>query len=192
MTDLLDTIFRTARTPRRWTDTPLPEGKLEELWELMKFAPTSANTQPLRVVFVTSEVGRERLANVAMGSNQAAIKAAPATAILAWDTRFHEYMGRFFPHDPNLGALFAENEDLGHTTAFRNSTLQGAYFMLAARAVGLDCGPMSGFDNQALDQAFFPDGRFQSNFICVLGTGSSDGLHDRAERFDFHEVCTFA
>lgn len=183
-----DLLFREARTQNAWRDEPVSEVKLRELHDLMKWAPTSANSWPLRIVFVCSKEEKERLAETAMESNAKKIREAPVTAVLAHDLEFYEKMDRLFPHDPGMKEMFAEDEDLAQTTAFRNGTLQGAYFILAARSIGLDCGPMSGFDNDAVDELYFEGTSLRSNFLCSIGHGDPEGVYDRSPRPDFDEV----
>jgi 3-hydroxypropanoate dehydrogenase len=185
----LDSIFRDARTHRSWLDRPVADGLLTEIYELAKMGPTSANCCPLRIVFVKSARAKQRLRPYLSRGNLEQTMAAPITAIFAHDTRFFEHMPMLAPHAPHARSWFEGDENAGHVNALRNGSLQAAYFMLAARAKGLDCGPMSGFDQKALDADFFPDGRFQSNFLCNLGYGDPSRLHPRAPRFDFDEVC---
>lgn len=187
----LDLIFRAARTVNAWQDRPVERELLGKVYDLMKFGPTSANCSPLRIVFVTSPEGKARLKPTLMEGNVAKTMAAPAVAILASDTRFYEHLPRLFPH-ADAKSWFVGNAPLIEATAFRNSTLQAAYFIIAARAMGLDCGPMSGFDAEALNGAFFPDGRFKANFLCNIGYGDHSGDYPRAPRFGFDEVCRFA
>ena len=186
----LDLLFRDARSQNSWLDKPIEEGTLEAIYDLMKWGPTSANGFPMRIVFVTTDVAKEKLASTAMSGNQDKIRSAPATAILGNDAQFFEQMDKLFPHNPGMAELFRGNSDLADITAFRNGTLQGAYFMIAARAFGLDCGPMSGFDNAACDELFFKDSNVKSNFICSIGYGDPEGLFDRLPRPAFGEVCT--
>jgi 3-hydroxypropanoate dehydrogenase len=186
--DALDRIFRTARTRNSWKPEPLPEGALKAIYDLAKWGPTAANTNPARFVFVTSEEAKEKLASVASGNNQAKIKAAPATAIVGYDLDFAETLPRLFPHVPGMKNAFADPV-VTEQTAFRNATLQGAYLMIAARALGYDCGPMSGFDNAKVDELFFAGTKIKSNFICSIGFGDSAGLFDRLPRLDFDEAC---
>lgn len=187
----LDVLFRQARTANGFLDRPVPDALLREAFDLMKMAPTSANSQPARFVFLRSTAAKERLRPALSGGNLAKTMSAPVTVIIAHDTMFHEHMPRLFPHDQTAKSWFdgEEKKASRELAAFRNGTLQGAYFMLAARAVGLDCGPMSGFDNAVLDAEFFPDGRFRSNFLCNLGYGDPSKLFARSPRFDFDEVC---
>src|SRR6202046_2148742 len=168
----MDLLFRTARTHNAWQPKPVPESLLREMFDLAKMAPTSANCSPMRLVFVTTADGKARLKPALAPGNLDKTMPAPVTAIIANDTRFFEELPRLFPH-ADAKSWFAGNETLAAATAMRNGTLQGAYLMLAARALGLDCGPMSGFDAAKVDAEFFPDGRFKSNFLCNLGFGDS-------------------
>jgi 3-hydroxypropanoate dehydrogenase len=186
----MDLLFRDARSQNKWLDRAIPDGTLEAIYDLMKWGPTSANGFPIRIVFVTSDEAKEKLAGVAMSGNQEKIRTAPATAILGNDAEFFERMDRLFPHNPKMADMFRGNSELAQITAMRNGTLQGAYFMIAARALGLDCGPMSGFDNAACDELFFAGTKVKSNFICSIGYGDPDGLFDRLPRPDFDEVCS--
>jgi 3-hydroxypropanoate dehydrogenase len=186
--DALDRIFRTARSRNSWKPEPLPEGALKAIYDLAKWGPTAANTNPARFVFVTSEEAKEKLASVASGNNQAKIKAAPATVIVGYDLEFAETLPRLFPHVPGMKNAFADPV-VTEQTAFRNATLQGAYLIVAARALGYDCGPMSGFDNAKVDELFFAGTRIKSNFICSIGFGDSGGMFDRLPRLDFDEAC---
>lgn len=186
--DGLDLIFREARTQNAWTDQPVGEVLLEAVYDLAKWGPTSANCSPMRVIFVTGKEAKERLRPCLIPGNVDKTMAAPATAIVAYDTRFHEHLPKLFPHT-DAKSWFDGNDALIQETAFRNSSLQGAYLMIAARALGLDCGPMSGFDAAKLNAEFFPDGRFKANFLCNIGHGDSEGLFPRSPRFDFDDVC---
>lgn len=184
----LDALFRQARTHNAWTAKPVSDVLLRALYDLFRMAPTSANCSPARVVFVRSAEGKERLKPALSAGNLAKTLAAPVTAIIGYDLDFAEKLPRLFPHDPNARNWFAKPE-MAQTTAFRNSSLQGAYLILAARSLGLDCGPMSGFDNAAVDAAFFPEGRIKSNFLCNIGYGDPSGVHPRGPRLDFDEAC---
>ena len=184
----LDVIFRTARTPRTWLEQPVSEEQLRALYDLMRWGPTSLNSFPIRIVFITTQAAKERLKPLVFKGNQEKVMVAPVTAILGYDTMFYEWLPRLAPH-VNIGSSFVDKPDFAELTAFRNSTLQGAYFIIAARALGLDCGPMSGFDNVAVDQEFFPDGRIKSNFLCAIGHGDRASLHERLTRPDFSAVC---
>ncbi len=185
----LDLIFRNARSHNGWSDTPVSQAELQAIYDLAKMGPTSANGSPARFVFCTSVEAREKLASFAMPSNAEKIRAAPVTVIIGMDMAFHTKMDRLFPHNPAMGALFGGNPALGRETAFRNSSLQGAYLMLAARAMGLNCGPMSGFDRAGVDAAFFAGTEIESNFICVLGHGTDENLFPRSPRLSFEEAC---
>lgn len=185
----LDLIFREARTHNGWANTPVSNAELKAIYDLVKMGATSANGSPARFVFCTSVEAREKLAGFAMTANAEKIRAAPVTVIIGMDLDFHTRMDRLFPHSPEMGAMFAANAELGRETAFRNSSLQGAYLMLAARAMGLNCGPMSGFDKAGVNAAFFAGTKVESNFICVLGHGTDENLFARSPRLAFEEAC---
>ena len=187
--DALDRLFVEARTHNGWLDEPVPENLLKEVWDLAKMGPTSANCSPARIVFVVSTEAKERLKPCLIEGNVDKTMAAPVTAIIGHDMKFYDRLPELFPH-ADARAWFVGNDDLIGETAFRNGTLQGAYFMLAARALGLDCGPMSGFDNAAVDQAFFAGTDVKSNFLCNLGHGSGEDLFPRSPRFDFDDACS--
>jgi len=182
-----DVLFRTARTANAWQDRPVPAEKLHQIYDLMKFGPTSANCCPLRIVFLQTPEAKARLEPFLLEANVEKTMAAPVVAIFAMDMRFHEHLPFLFPH-ADAKSWFDGNDTLIADTAFRNSSLQAAYFMLAARAAGLDCGPMSGFDPDKVNAAFFPDGRFRVNFICNLGYGDHSQTFPRSPRFDFEQV----
>ncbi len=184
----LDLLFREARTHSHWLDGEVSDVLLQAVYDLAKMPPTSANCSPMRVLFLRSREAKERLRPALMEGNVDKTMAAPATAVIAYDTKFYELLPRLFPHE-DARAWFAGNEALIEETAFRNGTLQGAYFMLAARALGLDCGPMSGFGREAVDREFFPDGRVKSNFLCNLAYGDAGKLHPRSPRLDFDDAC---
>ena len=187
----LDTLFFEARTHSFWQDRPVEDALLRRAYEIARMAPTSANCSPMRVVFVRSPAAKQRLLPALMEGNREKTLAAPVTAILGNDGEFYEHLPRLFPHaDARSWFAGPENAQVAAITAFRNGTLQGAYFMLAARALGLDCGPMSGFDNAAVDREFFPGGRVKSNFLCNLGYGDPAKLFPRSPRFEFDEVCS--
>jgi 3-hydroxypropanoate dehydrogenase len=185
-----DIIFRAARTHNGFSGT-VSDLQLREIHELMKWGPTTMNTQPMRIVFVRSKQAKEKLRPALSPGNLDKTMAAPVTAIIAYDLRFYEYLPRSFPNNPNARSIFEGEEKKAHvqTTAMRNGSLQAAYFMIAARALGLDCGPMSGFDNAKVDAAFFPDGRWKSNFLCNLGRGDPSKIFPRNPRLTFEEVC---
>lgn len=186
--DALDQLFRAARTQNKWLDKPVSQTLLHALYELMRMGPTSANCSPARVIFVTSTESRERLKALVSPGNASKVMTAPVTAIIGHDLEFYEKLPTLFPH-ADARSWFVGNEALAQTTAFRNGTLQGAYLMMAARAVGLDCGPMSGFDNAGVDAAFFAGTKVKSNFICGLGYGDPTGVFPRSPRLTFDEAC---
>jgi 3-hydroxypropanoate dehydrogenase len=183
----LDIIFRAARTHNEWLDKPVSDELLHQIYDLMKWAPTSANSSPARIVFVRSAAAKERLLPAMSPGNVDKTRAAPVTAIIAHDTEFYEKLPKLFPQ-ADARSWFAGNQPLIDTTAFRNGTLQGAYLILAARALGLDAGPMSGFDNAKVDQEFFPDGKVKSNFVINLGYGDHAKLFPRNPRLPFAEA----
>lgn len=185
----LDVLFRTARSYNRWTSDTVPEATLRALYELLKFGPTSLNCSPARFVFVTSPDAKARLVGCLSPGNVAKVQAAPVTAIIGMDEQFYEKLPALFPHLPAAANMF-KDPALAHTTAFRNSSLQGAYLMLAARSLGWDCGPMSGFDNAKVDAAFFAGTTVKSNFICALGVGTTEMLYPRNPRLSFEEACS--
>jgi 3-hydroxypropanoate dehydrogenase len=184
----LDAIFRQARTQNKWLDAPVSNDQLVALYDLMRWGPTSANCFPVRIVFVASPAAKERLKPLVLEGNRPKVMSAPVTAILGYDTRFYEWLPRLFPH-ADARSWFIDKPAFAEATAFRNSSLQGAYFIIAARALGLDCGPMSGFDNEAVDKEFFPGEEVKSNFICAVGYADPAGLYDRLPRPSFSEVC---
>jgi 3-hydroxypropanoate dehydrogenase len=187
----LDLIFRNARTHTAWLPTPVPQRVLRSLYDLVRWGPTSANSTPLRVVFVQSPEAKQQLLDCMNRGNVEQTRTAPVTAILGMDTEFHEQLPRLYPR-ADARSWFAGNPALIETTAFRNSSLQGGYFIVAARALGLDCGPMSGFDAARLDAAFFPDGKVKVNFVCNLGYGNPAGVAPRSPRLEFDEACRIA
>lgn len=184
----LDIIFRTARTHTTWTKKPVAPELLTQIYDLAKMAPTSANCSPMRVIFVQSESAKALLKPCLAEANVEKTMTAPVTALIASDYEFYNKLPQLFPH-ADAKSWFAGNEELINVSAFRNGTLQGAYFMLAARALGLDCGPMSGFDNQLLDEIFFKGTAYKSNFLCNLGYGDPAGLFPRGPRLSFDEAC---
>lgn len=183
----LDQIFRTARTFNGWHDRAVSDDVLRQLYDLVKMGPTSANCQPLRLVFVRSAAAKEKLKSCLMPTNVDKTMSAPVTAIVAHDLEFYEQLPRLFPH-VDARAWFVGNDELIRTTAFRNGSLQGAYLILAARSLGLDCGPMSGFDNAKLDGLFFPNGQVKSNFLVNLGYGDPAQVFPRSPRLSFDEA----
>ncbi|HEV2278132.1 MAG TPA: malonic semialdehyde reductase [Acidobacteriaceae bacterium] len=183
----LDQIFREARTLTVWLPKPVPHELLRQAVELALLAPTSANGSPARFVFVTSPEAKARLKPALAPGNVDKTMAAPATAIIAWDTEFYEHLPRLFPQ-ADMKQYFVGNAKLTEETAFRNGSLQGAYFILAARALGLDCGPMSGFDPAKVNAEFFADGKWKANFLCNVGYGDRSKLHPRNPRLSFDEA----
>ncbi len=186
--EALDTIFRAARTNRHWQDKPVSAALLMAIYDLMRWGPTSANTNPGRIVFVVSKEAKERLRPHLDAGNVNKTMTAPATAILGYDLDFPRFVPKLNPHSPDAKDWF-DDARLIETTAFRGGTLQGAYFVIAARALGLDCGPMSGFDNSGVDRAFFAGTAIRSNFLCNIGYGDPVGLRARAPRLSFDEAC---
>ena len=182
-------LFITGRTHNDWIEKDVPDSLLHELYNLMKWGPTSANCSPARITFIKSQEAKNRLVKYIIESNIEKTISAPVTAIIAYDTKFYEFIPKLFPHNPEAKEWFSGSEEFAEVTAFRNSSLQGAYFILAARTLGLDCGPMSGFDNVGIDNEFFSESDFKSNFICNIGYGDHNKLFDRSPRFDFDEVC---
>jgi 3-hydroxypropanoate dehydrogenase len=186
--EALDQLFRSARTQNKWLDKPVSETLIHALYDLLRMAPTSANSSPARFVFVTSAAGREKLKPLVLPNNVSKVMTAPVTAIIGYDLAFHDRLPTLFPH-VDARSWFAGNERLSETTAFRNSSLQGGYLIMAARALGLDCGPMSGFDNDGVDKAFFAGTKIKSNFICCIGYGDPSGVFPRSPRLSFDEAC---
>jgi len=184
----LEQIFTKARTYSVWLPEPVSDELLHQIYDLMKWGATSANTSPARIVFVKSKEAKEKLLPCMAEGNVEKTKTAPVTAIIAHDMEFYEKLPKLFPH-ADARSWFAGNQPLIESTAFRNGTLQGAYFMIAARSLGLDCGPMSGFDNAKVDAAFFQGTPWKSNFICNIGYGDSSKLYPRSPRLDFDEAC---
>lgn len=183
--DALDLIFREARSYNDWLDQPVSDDEIHAIYELLKMAPTSANMQPARIVWAKSPEAKAKLADCASDGNKDKITSAPVVAIIGYDIDFHEELPWLFPHT-DAKSWFDGDEDGRKEGAFRNSSLQGAYLMIAARALGLDCGPMSGFDSEAVDKAFFADQpRHRSNFICAIGHGDPKSIFDRSPRPDF-------
>ena len=181
----LDQLFRAARTYNGYLDTPVSQDQLTAIWDLLKMGPTSANQLPARIVWCVSDTAKETLATAASAANADKIRKAPVTAIIGMDLDFHEQLPWLFPH-ADAKSWFAGNEALREVSALRNSSLQGAYFILAARALGLDTGPMSGFDAAAVDAAFFADTpRIRTNFISTLGYGDPATIFARSPRPDF-------
>ena len=185
--EALDQIFRNARTHSAWLPKRVPVEKLRQAYDLARMGPTSANASPARFVFVESEAAKARLLPALMPLNVDKTKAAPVTVIVAWDSEFYEKLPKLFPH-ADMRSYFVGNKPFADETAFRNSSLQGAYFIIAARSVGLDCGPMSGFDAAKVNAEFFPDGKWKANFLCNLGYGDPGKLFPRNPRLEFEEA----
>jgi 3-hydroxypropanoate dehydrogenase len=198
----MDLLFCKARTHSAWLDRAVSDATLRQLYELMKWGPTSANSCPARIFFLRTPQAKARLLPALSPGNMEKTRAAPVTAIIAYDLRFYDKLPRLFPHNPDMRQVFVDAPQLVEVTARRNSSLQGAYFIIAARAVGLDCGPMSGFDNAKVDEEFFaagkcegcdeeflPEGHLRSNFLCNLGYGDATKLFPRSPRLEFEEAC---
>jgi 3-hydroxypropanoate dehydrogenase len=200
----LGTLFREARTHSKWQPKAVSDDTLRDLYELLKWGPTSANSSPARFAFLRSPEAKERLRAALAPLNVAKTMSAPVTEIVAYDLKFYEQLPRLFPQNPGITKLFESNPEMVETTAKRNSSLQGAYLIMAARALGLDCGPMSGFDPAKVDeeffaagkpcfgcdQEFFPEGHVKTNFLCNLGYGDPGSLHPRLPRLPFNEACS--
>jgi 3-hydroxypropanoate dehydrogenase len=200
----LDILFREARSYTKWQSRPVTDETLRDLYDLLKWAPTSANAAPARFAFLRSKAAKERLRPALAPPNVDATMTAPVTVIVAYDLKFYEHLPKLFPQSPGMANLFQTNPEMVETTAKRNSSLQGGYMIMAARAHGLDCGPMSGFDHAKVDEAFFAagktcpgcdqeffsEGRIKTNFLCNLGYGDPSGLHPRLPRLAFTEACS--
>lgn len=204
LTDVaLDQLFRNARTFSHWLEKPVGDDTLRQLYELMKWGPTSANGSPARILFLRTPVAKQRLIPALSPTNVEKVRTAPVTAIIGYDLCFYEQMPKLFPHAPGYRDVFAKSPELAEVTARRNSSLQGAYLIIAARALGLDCGPMSGFDNAKVDREFFEAGKevgpydqeffplthVRANFLCNLGYGDRSRIHPRNPRLSFEEAC---
>ncbi|HEU0095065.1 MAG TPA: malonic semialdehyde reductase [Rhizomicrobium sp.] len=185
----LDTLFRNARTQNKWQDKPVSNAMLMAIYDLMRWGPTAANSTPGRIYFVATPEAKARLKPHLSGNNVEKTMVAPVTAIIGYDLDFPETLPRLFPNAPNMKDHFPAGAEQTISTAFRNSTLQGAYFVIAARALGLDCGPMSGFDNAGVDKEFFAGTNIKSNFICSIGYGDPAGVFPRNPRLSFDEAC---
>jgi len=188
--EALDVIFREARTHNAWQDKPVSDALLKELYDLMKWGPTSANMSPARIVFVKSKEAKEKLAPALMEGNRAKTLQAPVTAIVGYDVKFYERLPELFPHAPDAKTWFNWSDEWAEMNAFRNGSLQGAYFMIAARSLGLDCGPMSGFDMNKVNELFFAGTNVKSNFLCNLGYGDPAALFERSPRLPFDDACS--
>ena len=186
--EVLDQLFTNARTHNAWLKKPVGSNLLRAVWDLAKMGPTSANCSPARIVFVVSNDAKERLKPYLIKENIEKTISAPVTAIIGSDQKFYNRLGELFPHT-DARPWFVGNDALIRSTAFRNSSMQGAYFMLAARALGLDCGPISGYDNEGVDAVFFAGEDIKSNFLCNIGYGSGKNIFARSPRLDFDEAC---
>ena len=187
----LDLIFRKARTQNGWQNKPVSDEQLREVYELMKWGPTTMNSSPARILFLRTQEAKERLKPALTPGNTDKTMVAPVTAIIAYDTQFYELLPKLFPHNQNARGAFAgaEKKAMAEAAAFRNGSLQGAYFIIAARALGLECGPMSGFDNAKVDAEFFAGTSVKSNFLCSLGYGDPAKVMQRLPRLSFDEAC---
>lgn len=184
----LKQLFTEARSHNAWQKKDVPDALLREVVDLMKMGPTSANCLPARVIFLKSDSAKQRIAPFLSEQNRAKSMSAPVCAIIGHDMQFYEHLPRLFPHNQTARTWFEGKPEVIQATVMRNGSLQGAYLMFAARSLGLDCGPMSGFDNAGVDKEFFPDGRVKSNFICNFGYGDPAGLFGRSPRFAFDEI----
>ena len=184
----LNLLFRDARTHNKWTDQPVTDDELRAVFDLAKIGPTSANSSPARFLFLRTREAKEKLRPALSAGNVDKTMAAPVTVIVAYDPHFYDHLPKLFPH-VDAKSWFSGNYDLAQETAFRNGTLQGAYLILAARALGLDCGPMSGFDKSQVDAAFLADRGWKSNFLINMGHGDAEGVRERSPRFAFDEAC---
>ncbi len=189
--DEIDLILTGARSHYAWQDRPVTEEQIHRMYDIVKMGSTSMNTSPARFVWVTSDEGRERVAKSLKPANVPKVAGAPLTVIIAWDTDFWKMLPKLFPHEDRRH-LFDGHEAYSHDTAYRNSTLQGAYLMIAARAIGLDVGPMSGFSNKVIDEEFFSGTTLKSNFLLNIGYADETALFQRLPRLDFEEVSEFA
>ena len=185
----LDKLFLKAHTLNAWQERAVPDELLHRLYDTLRMGPTAANSNPMRIVFVKSKEAKERLSLAVAEGNRAKTMAAPVTAIIGYDLRFYENMDKLFPNAPGARSWFDYDEKVAFTNAFRGGTLQGAYLIIAARALGLDCGPMGGFDNIKVDELFFAGTAIKSNFLCNLGYGDSKGIYPRNKRLSFDEAC---
>ena len=187
--EALNQLFIDARTHNGWQDRTVPDELLRKLYDVFRMGPTSVNCCPARIVFVKSKAAKEKLNSALAEGNRAKTMAAPVTAIIGYDLRFYDHLGKLFPSAPTAKSWFDKDESAAHTASFRNGSLQGGYLIIAARALGLDCGPMSGFDNAQVDQLFFEGTSVKSNFICNLGYGDTGKVYPRNPRLDFVEAC---
>jgi len=185
----LDQVFRTARTRNGWTPETVSEALLREVYEMAALGPTASNAQPARFLFLTSDAAKQRLAPHMSSGNRAKTLAAPVNVIMAYDLNFADQIPKLFPHNPTAGNWFKTDAGLARQTAFRNGSLQAAYLMLAARSLGLDCGPMSGFKTESLNAEFFAGTTWEANFVCSIGYGTDENLFPRGPRLAFEDAC---
>lgn len=185
----LDQLFLEAHTLNAWQERAVPDELLHRLYDTLRMGPTAANSNPMRIVFVKSKAAKERLSPAMAEGNRAKTMAAPVTAIIGYDLHFYENMDKLFPNAPGARSWYDYDEKVAFTNAFRGGTLQGAYLIIAARALGLDCGPMGGFDNAKVDELFFAGTHIKSNFLCNLGYGDPKGIYPRNKRLSFDEAC---
>jgi 3-hydroxypropanoate dehydrogenase len=188
--EALDQLFRRARSHNGWIDKPIDDDLLMKIYDLMKMGPTSVNSSPARLFFLRSERAKQRLLSSISPGNVDKVMTAPVVTLIAYDTNFHEHLPQLFPHNPGVGSVFSNNSELRESTAFRNSSLQGAYFMLAARSLGLDCGPISGFDASLINREFFANEKLKVNFLCNLGFGDYSKIFPRGPRLNFEQACS--
>jgi 3-hydroxypropanoate dehydrogenase len=186
----LDIIFRSARTHNGWENTPVNEAQIQALYDLARMGPTSANCSPARFVFVRSAEAKAKLIACVSEGNKKKVEAAPLTVIIGQDAKFYDKIPQLFPHAPDARNWFAHDEAMAQTTMFRNASLQGAYLIIAARALGLDTGPMSGFDPAAVNSSFFAGTDVTANFLCAVGIGTDENLFPRSPRLSFDEACS--
>ncbi|MDA8608172.1 malonic semialdehyde reductase [Gammaproteobacteria bacterium] len=184
----LNLIFGEARSMNGWQNKAVSDVMIHSLYDLVKMGPTSTNCSPARFIFVKSEAEKAKLESALLPNNIPKVMTAPVVAIIAYDLDFSDHMTKLFPH-MDVAPMYKGNDEMNVSTAFRNSSLQGAYLMMVARAMGLDCGPMSGFDNQLIDETFFSDTNIKSNFLCCIGYGDSTKIFQRLPRLNFDEVC---
>lgn len=185
----LDQLFRDARSHNGWQDREVSDAQLQQIYDLMKWGPTSANSCPARLVFIRSDAAKQKLKACLDEGNVKKSMTAPVVALIGMDMEFYDKLPKLFPHNPDAVSWFAGKPEKIQVNAFRNSSLQGAYFILAVRSLGLDAGPMSGFNYAKMDETFFPDGKVKSNFICAIGYGDEARLYPRGPRLDFDEAC---
>lgn len=188
----LDLLFREARTQNKWREEPVTDDQIRQIYDILKFGPTSANSSPARFVFIRTKEGKDKLAPALSSGNMEKTMTAPLTVIVAYDPKFYDKLPQLFPHNPDAVSWFTSNDSLAATTAFRNGTLQGAYLMIAARSLGLGVGAMSGFDNAKVDAAFFAQNGWRSNFLVNIGQGDPSGVFSRSPRLSFEEAALLA